>query len=196
MIANPKTCWQYCIQTEHLREPAESWELLQYIIHHPHKTLKECTEDKGIDYKKARDWSYKYFYNSRVQAYTRDMNKRLNTAVTNYKLKQIAEEDKRSGGENAVLNNELYFLQQEMSKQVQLHKDGETIPEYLENRVAMKEKQYFLNKLNKSRADKLVYDIANEPAPLDDIEHLVEEAPGVKSFLKAMQGNRDAHHDE
>lgn len=197
MIKNPQTCWQYCIQTEHLREPKESWELLQYTIHNPSKSLKQCATDLNIDYNKATTWSMKYFYNQRRQAYTSDMNKSLTTAVTNYKLQQIREAEKRSKGENTVLNNELYFLQKDMSIKVELEKNKEVIPEYLETKVAKKEREYFNNSLLKSKKDKLIYDIATDPIPLEEIdEDLINETPAINSFLDAMRGNRDANHKD
>lgn len=195
MIKNPKECWWYAIQTKHLREPAESFEVLKYKIQHPTKSYAKIAEELNLSYNSIRQWAFKYFYRDRINAYNKEMNEVLTAGITNYKLKQIESAAKRADTENGVLDNELYFLKKDLNTKIELEKNKESIPEYLEQRVEHKEKEYWNNRLNKLRGDKLIDDIPTMQVPLEEIsDDLINENPAIQMFIKAMEENRNENH--
>ena len=197
MIKNPRNCWYYCIQTDTLREPSKSFEVLNYKIQHPEKTYKQISDALGIDYDKIRVWVTKYFYRDRINAYNREMVESLQTGIIRFKQNQILEELENQEHHKIILKDERFHLLQKKQIRKSLEEDGKPVPEYLDAQISEKEKQYWINRKRRLEGDKLVDGIPTAPVPLDDIsDELIEEKTEIKMFMEAMKGNRDAHNEE
>lgn len=74
-----KTQWQNAIVSKKygIRESPASYYTFKIWCRNPEWTLKQLAENLGRDYQQVKDWSSKYYYQSRKQAYISHIHEEL-----------------------------------------------------------------------------------------------------------------------
>lgn len=99
-MINPETHWQSCINTTHLREPLDSYEILKLKMKYPAITHKEIAEKTGYELSRINYLSTKYYHASRVQAFSEYQMQQLAPLIIN----QTSEDLKLQYEENQMQN--------------------------------------------------------------------------------------------
>lgn len=192
MIKNPQTCWKYAIHTDKLREPAQSFEVLQILINNPSRTHKSIAEEKGIKQNKIDQWSMKYFYKERIQAYQKEVVQELFHAGINHNKKVIDAENERVSEENTLFKNDFITLTMKEKEIMAYVLRGETAPHSLVKEYEEMRQNYFKDKQAHIKRSKDIQEIATKPLTLTPQE--VEElSTSAQEFLEAMKDNRSKH---
>lgn len=190
MIKNPERCWQYAIQTKHLREPSESFEVLQILIQNPFKSYVDISNETGISLDKIYQWSIRYLYKERIRAYQEDMTRALFHAGINHNKKVIEAENKRVEKDNALFNNDFITLNLKEMEIMEYHKKKKTPPESLIREYNQMRKEFYSDVAIHVKKSKDLQDIATRPLQLtpEEVEQL---NTNVQDFLDAIGSKRN-----
>ena len=190
MIQKPQKCWRYAIQTKHLREPSQSFHALQILLQDPTLSFIELSKQLDVDIQLLYNWSNRYFYRERIQAYQQEITEQLFVATTNYNKKLIEAETERIDDENTQFKNDFIIMRKKQQEIIDYAVRGESPPTSLIKEYNTMRRDYYSDKASHIKRGKDLQDIAIKPLEFTK-EEKEEMNPNVQAFLDAMEGLRE-----
>lgn len=137
------TQWDNRITGNGLNESPASYYTFKIWCRNPEWTLKELAENTNRKYKQVRDWSSKYHYKSRKQAYITHIHEELEEQELIIKTRMLENKIKRQNKDNEILLNDQQILQT-LQNGILIKMDDNQIPdkESIQNYTTIKDSYY------------------------------------------------------
>ena len=98
--------WQEAIYTKHLRESPAAYNTFKIYCHNPDWTLQQLAQNTNHPKDTVKEWSSKYHYTSRRQAYYQQAHEELDPLITATKRKHITRQLHREDKDQQLLDDD------------------------------------------------------------------------------------------
>lgn len=194
MKQNIQTQWQNAIQTQHLRESVAAYNAFKVSCQNPQWTLKQLSENINQKLKTVNDWSHKYFWESRRQAYYKHLHEELDEQVLMVKKNDLQAHLERQSTDNNHIDNDQALLSQMQADILSRVEKGQTISkEQLTEYLSFKD-SYMKSQKEHAATTQLV--IKNVYAGVDaDKFNTDEMSIGARRLVESIQQRRDENDE-
>ncbi len=182
-----KTQWQNAIVSKELgiRESVASYYTFKIWCRNPEWTLKELATNTGRKYDKIKEWSKKYFYQSRKQAYIQHIHEELEEQELIIKKRLLDSMIQKQQTDNEILQDD-----QDKIRTLQRILQPETIDKDQVNIYTTFKDSYFKNCKDNTQTIQTGLRTVNEGVNADDYDKQ-ELSPAAQRMVEILEQIRD-----
>ena len=185
-MTNQETHYQTRLVGNGLNESPASYDTLRKWCDNPQWTLKELAANTGRKYKKILEWSSKYHYTSRKQAYLENIHNELHQEVMALKKKQLTHYIEQEDEEQAIIEDDQYITRQ-LQKQIKNNIDMDITPDKDETNIYLSFKDsYTKHRKDHATTTQTIIHTTIQDMNLDEIDQN-KLSDGANKLLNQIQ---------
>lgn len=184
------TQWQKPIYTKHLRESPAAYETFKILCHHPTWTLEKLSQETGRPQTTVKEWSSKYHYQSRLDAYLQHTHEQVEKQKIAIITSDLEAHIQRQPEDQALLDDDLYItrhLQRQLRQQLE---QGTPLQrQEIQDYTTLKDSYHKANKDHTTTSQNLLRNAKEGIDP--DRYDTSKMSPAARAFIEQLQQGRE-----